>query len=260
MSRYKIKIEYDGSKYKGWQIQSGITTVQGTIIKTCSEIFQHNNFELYGAGRTDAGVHALEQVAHLDVGLTFKPENLKIKLNDALPHSINIIDVQQVDKTFHARHSAIARSYVYLISKRRTGLAKNYVWWIRDLLDIEKINNAAKIFLGLKDYFNFTQIDKNDTKSTKVQVDYCKIIEKDQIIAIHIIGSHFLWHMVRRMVGCLVEIGRNKLTETQLSSYFTQKNEFPAQHTAPPSGLYLEKIYYKGDEINYQPNIFVNLK
>lgn len=259
MPRFKLTIEYDGSKYKGWQVQSGVATVQGTIMKTCSEIFQHNNFELYGAGRTDAGVHALEQVAHLDVGLTFKPQNLKIKLNDALPQSINILNVEKVDKSFHARHSAVARSYVYLISKRRSGLAKNFVWWIRDDLNIEKIKNACNLFEGIKDYKNFTQEDKNDVKSTKVEVKSCKIFEHNQIIAIHIVGSHFLWRMVRRMVGCLVEVGRNNLTERQLVSFFTKNTQFPAQHTAPHSGLYLERVYYNGDEIVYEPNIFVNL-
>lgn len=259
MPRFKLTIEYDGSKYKGWQMQSGVTTVQGTIMKTCSEIFQHNNFEFYGAGRTDSGVHALAQVAHLDVGLTFKPENLKIKLNDALPQSINILNVEQVDKSFHARHSATARSYVYLISKRRSGLAKNFVWWIRDDLNIEKMQNACKIFEGLKDYKNFTQEDKNDSKSTKVEVISCKIFENNQIVAIHIVGSHFLWRMVRRMVGCLVEIGRENLNEPQLATFFTKNSEFPAQHTAPPSGLFLERVYYKDEQIQHNPNIFLNI-
>ena len=120
MPRYKLTIEYAGTKYSGWQIQQNARTVQGEIDAAVREVTGRRDFELYGSGRTDAGVHALGQVAHLDVATSLLPESLRRKLNDELPADINILGAQVVPHRFHARHDAVARRYLYQVATRRT--------------------------------------------------------------------------------------------------------------------------------------------
>lgn len=131
MSRFRLYIEYEGTRYSGWQIQQNARTVQGEISAAVKSIFKTGNFELYGSGRTDAGVHALLQTAHLDVKTMLAPEIIRMKLNDELPADINILEAEKAPASFHARHDAIARSYLYQISRRRTAFGKRYVWWIK---------------------------------------------------------------------------------------------------------------------------------
>ena len=125
MPRYKLTIEYAGTKYSGWQIQQNARTVQGEIDGAVREVTGRKDFELYGSGRTDAGVHALAQVAHLDVATNLPPESLRRKLNDELPADINILTAQVVPHRFHARHDAVARRYLYQVATRRTAFAKS---------------------------------------------------------------------------------------------------------------------------------------
>src|SRR4051812_6703692 len=124
--RFKIYLEYDGTRYSGWQIQKNARTVQGEFFTACEKVFGTKTFEFYGSGRTDAGVHALEQVAHLEVQTLVPPLNIKIKLNDQLPADINVLHVEKASSKFHARHDAIARSYVYFVARRRTAFGKPF--------------------------------------------------------------------------------------------------------------------------------------
>lgn len=242
--RFKLYIEYDGTRYSGWQIQKDARTVQGKLLEAAEKIFKNEKIDIQGSGRTDAGVHALCQVAHLDVKTVLAPEIIKMKLNDELPSDINILEVEKANPKFHARHDAVSRSYIYKISKRRTAFGKNYFWWVRDNLDVNKMKSAARLFLGMHDFVSFTNDDREE-KSTKVFIEDLQIKEEGDLILIRIIGSHFLWKMVRRMVGILVEIGRGKLTENDLKEYLKSKSNEPAKFTAPPSGLYLETVIYK---------------
>jgi len=145
-SRFKLYIEYDGTRYSGWQKQENTRTIQGSIIKAAREIFGNDFFDLQGSGRTDSGVHAICQVAHLDARTMLPPEIMRMKINDLLPSDINIIEVEKVDKNFHSRHDAKSRSYVYQISRRRTAFEKKYVWWIKDKLKFDKMQSASKLF------------------------------------------------------------------------------------------------------------------
>lgn len=250
MQRFKLTIEYDGTRYSGWQMQKGGRSVQGEIIDACRELFPGNEIDLFGAGRTDAGVHAIAQVAHL--GVTTEIPSLKIKygINDRLPPDICILEVQKADAGFHARHDAVARSYIYQISRRRTAFAKKYVWWIKDQLDSSKMNEVAKGFLGLKNYMSFTD-EKQEQGSTKVEIKHAFVNDFGDLIVFHVIGSHFLWKQVRRMTGVLVEAGRGRLSASEALSYFRTKSDIPAKLTAPPSGLFLERVYYDISEIQY---------
>ena len=252
MARFKLTIEFEGTAYKGWQMNKGETTVQGKLLEACERVFGSQKMELYGAGRTDAGVHATGQVAHLDVETTMKPVQIQHKINDVLPATINILNVEPANPRFHARHHATARSYVYVISQRRSALFKRNVWWIKDPLDIEAMRKASKIFLGLKDFRSFGRTAKPD-ESTKVEIQHIGIHQQGSTIMIHIIGSHFLWNQVRRMIGVLVEVGRKKMTNADVNQFMTQESERPAQLTAPPSGLYLDHVYYDDEKPSIHP-------
>jgi tRNA pseudouridine38-40 synthase len=249
MARFKIYIEYEGTRYSGWQVQKNARTVQGELLEASQKIFNTHELEFYGAGRTDAGVHALRQVAHLDVQTMLAPEIIRMKLNDELPADINVLEIEKAPKTFHARHDAVARSYVYQISRRRTAFAKRYVWWVKDRLDLAKMETAAKCFEGMKNFESFTA-DDPEQKSTEVFIEGIQLREAGDLVLIRISGSHFLWKMVRQMVGILAEVGRGNLTAAQVSGLLKTKSDMPAKYTAPPSGLFLERVYYKGDARN----------
>lgn len=241
--RFKLYIEYEGTRYSGWQLQNNARTIQGKLIEAAKKIFGDNFFDLQGSGRTDSGVHALEQVAHIDLNTTIAPEIIKMKLNDQLPGDINILKVEKSDLSFHSRHSAKYRVYLYQIAKRRTAFAKNLVWWVKDNLDFQSIKNASGKFVGMHDFISFADNDSED-KSTKVLIDKIEVKQIDNFILIRIIGSHFLWKMVRRIVGVLVEVGRNRKSIKDIEYYLTNYSDEPKKFTAPPSGLFLEKVVY----------------
>ncbi len=248
-SRFKLIIEYEGTRYSGWQKQENAKTIQGTIVKAATEIFGNDFVDLQGSGRTDSGVHALCQVAHLDAKTVLAPEIIRMKLNDLLPHDINILEVEKASQNFHARHNAKTRSYLYQISKRRTAFGKNYVWWIKDKLDFKKIESASKLFIGMHDFSSFSDDDPEE-KSTKVMIDDIQLKEDSNLILIRIVGSHFIWKMVRRIVGVLIEAGRGKKTEKDILNYLNAKSNEVAKFTAPPSGLFLEKVIYEGEKLS----------
>ncbi len=246
MSRFKVYIEFEGTRYSGWQIQKNARTIQGELLDASKRIFNTNELEFYGSSRTDAGVHALRQVAHLDVNTMLAPEIIRDKLNDILPSDINILEVEKADKNFHARSDAVTRSYIYQISKRRTAFGKRYVWWVKKTLDIKKIQDAAKLFVGMKDLQSFTRDDPEE-KSTKVLIEAITLNEVEDLLLIRIEGSHFLWKLVRQLVGVLVEVGSGKLTLQEVEKFIQTKSDEPSKLTAPPSGLFLERVYYSGD-------------
>ena len=258
MSRYKLTLEYEGTKYAGWQMQKGGKSVQGAILDACRELFDQDKIEIYGAGRTDSGVHALAQVAHLDVNTDLIPLKIKYGINDRLPSDISILNVEEVNPAFHARHDAVARSYIYQISRRRTAFGKKYVWWIKDNLDLDLMNETVSKFVGLKDYRSFTD-ESQESGSTKVEIKHSKVYEYGDILLFHVIGSHFLWKQVRRMTGVCVEAGRGKLSPDEILSFFKEHSTMPAKLTAPPSGLFLERVYYKNDEILYSTNPVISI-
>jgi tRNA pseudouridine38-40 synthase len=258
MARFKLTIEYDGTRYSGWQMQKGGKTVQGEIIDSCRELFENEITDVFGAGRTDGGVHAIGQVAHLDAETDLPPLRIKYGINDHLPPDICILNVEPVEKHFHARHDAVARSYIYQISRRRTAFGKKFVWWIKDHLSVGNMNDAAKHFLGLKDFKNFTDTEQ-EQGSTKTEIIHAEVKEYGDLILFHVIGSHFLWKQVRRMTGVLVEVGRGKLLPDDVASFFKDSTDIPAKLTAPPSGLFLEKVYYKKVEISFQTRPVINI-
>jgi tRNA pseudouridine38-40 synthase len=252
MPRFKLTLEYNGTRYSGWQIQKNAKTVQGEIDRAVREVTARTGFELYGSGRTDAGVHALRQVAHLDLATQLPPESLRHRLNDELPADINVLNVEKVPHRFHARHDAVARSYLYQISRRRTAFAKAYVWWVREPLDVGAMRDAARALVGIRDFRSFGADDPEE-KSTKVLVEQLELAEIGDLILVRVEGSHFIWKMVRRMVGVLVEVGKGGLTIADVERFFEQDSSVPARLTAPGAGLFLEQVFYPGDPRSARP-------
>jgi tRNA pseudouridine38-40 synthase len=252
MARFKLTIEYDGSQYKGWQMLKNEPTIQGKLIEVCSKILNTPHVEVYGAGRTDAGVHALGQVAHVDAQTTVSSEFFLQQLQAYLPSNISVQSIEHVHDRFHARHHARYRSYIYCISKQRTALFKRYVWWVQQYLDSEQMMQAAELFKGFHDFSSFAKTTKKD-ESTMVEITHIQIHQVKNCLWIHIVGSHFLWSMVRRIVGVLVEAGKGTVTQQHIIQMLTQYSDFPAQHTAPASGLFLERVYYDHEEIDKLP-------
>jgi tRNA pseudouridine38-40 synthase len=247
---WKLTLEYDGTKYRGWQEQKNARTIQGELRK-CAEQYFNREVELQGAGRTDAGVHAIAQVAHLRVEAKGRRDSAEIQrvLNDWLPSDIVVTAAAETSNRFHARHDAISRSYVYQISTRKSAFSKKYVWWIKEELDVDRMKMAAKIIPGRHDFVSFRAADPSKPgESTVVVVDSTEIDRDEDLISFRIEASHYLWRMVRRVVGVLVKIGHQELTIEQFSRLLDGSRATTgmdvAAWTAPAAGLFLESVKY----------------
>ncbi len=251
MPVWKLEIEYEGTRYRGWQIQHNANTIQGELQKAAYQLFS-GRVEIGGAGRTDAGVHATGQVAHLKVSelkTNVAPRQIQYGFNDLLPHDINVVKVKNAPENFHARHDAISRSYLYQISTRRTAFAKNFVWWIKDDLNVAEMREAASLLVGRHNFQSFCETEEGKKQSTVVAVERAEIFTDGDLIVFRVIASHFLWKMVRRIVGMLAEVGRGNLSVEGFHRLLKFHSDAPAKFTAPPSGLFLERVLYKGDEL-----------
>ncbi len=246
MARFRLDLEYVGTRYSGWQDQKNARTVQGALHEAVRRVAKRTDFESYGSGRTDAGVHALHQVAHLDLESRLPPETLRRALNDELPADIHLLRLAKVTRQFHARHSAIGRSYLYQIARRRTAFGKPFVWWIRDPLDVKAIAATGRVFEGMHDFRSYCDADPAE-RSTRVKLDRVQVEEAGELVLVRVLGSHFLWKMVRRLVGVMAEVGRGGLTAADAERFLREESEVPAPLTAPPSGLFLERVMYEGD-------------
>lgn len=253
MFNWKLVIEYEGTRYSGWQEQKNARTVAGEI-RLAAEKFFSRPVEVMGAGRTDAGVHALAQVASLKSDRRAKPLELLRALNDALPPDINILRIDEAHPRFDPRREALARLYLYQISMRRSAFAKRYVWWVKDRLDLNLMRDASRQLLGRHDFERFRE-ERVDERSTIVVVDQVEMAIEGELLLFRIGASHFLWKMVRRVVGALVDVGRGSLSVEEFQSLIEGSSSKEraasyqvAAHTAPPSGLFLERVLYNRSE------------
>jgi tRNA pseudouridine38-40 synthase len=195
-------------------------------------------------------VHALAQEAHLRLAKAVDPEKLRREVNDLLPPDIHVLALEPVPNAFHARHSAVSRSYVYQICRRRTALAKRWVWWVKRPLDAGRMQETAALLPGRHDFRLFCE-KPGEQPSTVVVVEGVEVATAGALILIRITASHFLWKMVRRVVGTLVQVGAGELDrggfEALLAAKPPKGKGLPAEWTAPPSGLFLERVLYAGD-------------
>ena len=244
MPTWKLTIEYDGTRYRGWQSQKNTErTVQGVLERAARELLGPDA-AVGGAGRTDAGVHALAQVAHLRAAKALPERDIAFGLNDRLPFDVHVLEVSMAAPKFHARHDALSRTYLYRISKRRTAFGKPFVWWVKDRLDVPAMKRAAKLFEGRHDFASFCE-NPEGQDSTPVEVERCSVEDTGEEIHVRITASHFLWKMVRRLAGALVEVGRGSLDEAGIQKLLQERSAAPAKWTAPPSGLFLEEVRYE---------------
>jgi len=248
MRVWRLELEYEGTRYAGWQAQPHARTVQGELMKA-AEQFLGGRVEVGGSGRTDAGVHALRQVAHLKskpVGRAPDAPQLKAGLNKLLPHDVNVLRAAAARPNFHARHDAVSRHYVYQIATRRTAFGKPFVWWVRDRLDVTAMKAACTFVEGRHDFSSFCESPAQQ-RSTLVEVERAELAVEGGLVLFRIGASHFLWRMVRRLVGALVEVGRGNVSVEEFGGLFERYSNAPAAWTAPPSGLFLERVCYEGD-------------
>ena len=249
MNAFKLLLEYDGSRYSGWQEQKNARTVMGELRKAAVAVL-NGDIEMQGAGRTDAGVHALAQTVHMKVGrqVRLAPAELLRRLNDLLPADIVVLRIEPAPRNFHARRDAVSRSYIYQISTRKQAFTKKTVWWIKEPLDVNAMSRAASLLVGRHDFICFRAADAaRPDESTIVVVESATIEVEDDIIQFRIEASHFLWRMVRRLVGCLVKIGTGELKEKdflRLIEGHPNPDLDVAAWTAPASGLFLESVRY----------------
>lgn len=250
--RYRLNLEYAGTGYSGWQKQTDARTVQGTLLSVAAAIFNDPGLDIQGHGRTDAGVHALNYTAHLETSDgRLSPSEIRDGFNELLPSSIVVLAVAFCGPRFHARHNCIGRSYLYQISRRKTAFHKKYVWWPKEDLDSDAMAQAAKIFAGMHDFASFAE-KQELKKSTEVLVNGVFVYEdkESEMVRLRVVGSHFLWKMVRRLVGVLVEVGKGNLTAHQVAGFLEGPSDIPCRFTAPPSGLFFEQAFYDQEEFD----------
>jgi tRNA pseudouridine38-40 synthase len=246
--RYRLVLEYDGTNFSGWQKQTDARTVQGDVLKGAARVFGDVAMDLQGCGRTDSGVHALEYVAHLEVAGDLPPQEVARQLGETLPKDIAVKEVEMAGPRFHARHSCIARSYIYQLRLRKSAFGKRYSWWVREDLDLQAMAEAAGVMVGMHDYAAFAE-KQELKKSTKVAVRQVRLLPEGEVLRLRVVGSHFLWHMVRRMVGVLVEVGCHRLTAEDVRSLLHGPSQIPGNHTAPAAGLFFERAFYEENEL-----------
>ena len=249
MTTFKVLLEYDGTRYSGWQEQKNARTVMGEVRKAARQVFGED-IEIQGAGRTDAGVHALGQVVHFRVASQVKhsPEVIKRRLNDLLPADVAILQVERAHRNFHARHDARSRVYVYQISRRKQAFTKRFVWWVKEDLDVKRMEEAASLLVGRHDFICFRAADAaRPDESTIVEVESATIETEEDVIQVRIEASHFLWRMVRRLIGVLVKVGKREVSlenfRKLIDGHCDPKLDVAAW-TAPASGLFLEEVRY----------------
>lgn len=245
--RYLMTFSYDGSKYSGYQKQPKKKTIQSEIEKVLKKINSEQKVDIHASGRTDAGVHALNQKAHFDMDAKMSPDKLKYSINCLLPKDIYIKDIKEVNDDFHARFNVKAKEYVYKINMGEYNpIEKDYVYQYNKKLDAVEMERALKYLEGTHDFKSFTKADeeKNDFVRTIVQTTFIRDLKNVNSIQISFLGTGFLRYMVRNMVGTLIEIGEGKYKSEDIISILEAKDRRKAGITAPPEGLYLKDVFY----------------
>ncbi len=246
MTRYKLTLEYDGTAYRGWQAHEGISTVQGAL-EDAVEALCAIRAEVYGAGRTDTGVHALAQVAHVDINKAYKnPTTVRDGLNAHLyPHKIAVHAADPVPDDWHARFTATGRRYLYRIADQRPHLAlqRGYVWRVPQPLDVDAMNAAAQFLLGHHDFTTFRHV-ACQAKSPEKTLDILSVVRVGAEVHVTAAARSFLHNQVRSMVGTLAEVGKGKWSADDVRAALAARTRSACGPVAPPDGLYLAEVMY----------------
>lgn len=255
MKKIKLLLEYDGTDYQGWQIQKRRPTIQGVVEDRISEITGKQS-RVIGASRTDAGVHALGQVAAFETESRLGPETIKRALNALLPMDVRVLEASEVGDLFHPRNSAKRKSYFYIIVNQRESSAFfcRYAWMVQKPLELKSMIEAAQVFIGVHDFSSFRSADsgsKNPVRevfSLNIErfgmLDFMTTSIKGEFVKIRIEADGFLRHMVRNIASTLVEIGKGRVSVDRIKEILESRDRRLAGPAAPPKALFLERIVY----------------
>ncbi|WP_123053229.1 tRNA pseudouridine(38-40) synthase TruA [Clostridium sp. JN-1] len=245
MRNLKLSIEYDGSKYKGWQKQKeGILTVQAKLENVLSKMTEED-IQVIGCGRTDTGVHAEDYIANFHTNCTLSIDDMLDYLYKFLPEDIVVKSMKDTSERFHARYNAKSKTYVYTINnnKFRDVFNRKYVYHIDQKLDLNKMRSAAEVLVGTHDFQSFTRL-KSSNKSTVKTINYIKINENNGMISIEINGNSFLLNMVRIITGTLIEVGMGKIEDKDVKEILEKKERPETIPIAQAKGLCLKTVQY----------------
>ena len=244
MPTIKLTLEYEGTAYAGWQQQPDQPTIQGQLEQALFQITQHR-IPVIGAGRTDAGVHALGQVASFQSDSVLSPPKWAQALNRYLPTDIAVLHSEQVEDSFHARYSAIGKTYEYRIRLHpsRPALDRNRVWHMHTTLDLSRMQQTIPWLLGTHDCTSF-EGPRAGSHNPICRITHMTIHQREDLLSIQLEADRFLKQMVRAIVGTIVEVGRKRREPEDMSSIIAARDRRAAGETAPPQGLYLVKVWY----------------
>ena len=243
---FKLTIQYDGTDYCGWQIQKNAITVQATIKKALEDIVKTNNVNVIGSGRTDSGVHSVGQVCSVKLKTNMTNIQLLKALNSKLPNNIRVSLSEIVDDNFNARFSAVDREYIYKIKKESSPFDYKYYWNYPYDYDINILNNCAKIVIEQNNFYNFCK-PSPDIKNYNCTINYSQWEIENDILIYQINANRFLHHMVRMLVGTMLEVSRGKISKVDFLNLFNQNLNKNMILTAPSKGLYLFKVKYENE-------------
>ena len=245
MRNIKLTIEYDGKEFNGWQKQPNKLNIQGEIERAIKDI-TGEKVELIASGRTDAGVHSLGQVANFKTKSTIPVEKIPIALNTKLKRSIRILNAEEVEERFHSRYNCKKKTYRYIINNSENGTAiyRNLEYNYSQKLDVEKMNKAAKEFIGEHDFKGFKASGTSSKNSIRI-IYGAKVYQKNDRIIIELTGNGFLYNMVRIIAGTLIEVGIGKIQPDEISKIIESGDRQKAGKTLPPNGLYLVSVQYE---------------
>ena len=245
MPNFKLDISYEGTNFFGWQIQKNERSVQGDIIYALSKILSAENINLIGSGRTDSGVHANQQIANFKFDTSIKPEDIKNAINSHLKNDVYINSCECVSDTFNSRFDAVSREYKYVLSNFYSPINRNQLWYIKDIdFNLKKLNEMASMILGEHDFSTFckqTSLKENN----KCEITYSKWKAKENKLYYNIKGNRFLHHMVRFLVGTMIDISNKKKHALYFQKLFLERKICNSIIKAPAQGLYLDKVIYE---------------
>jgi len=241
--RVFVYISYKGTNYHGWQMQNNAMSLQQEITESLQILVKNKGLSIVGSGRTDAGVHAKQQVFHVDLAEDTDIENLMYRLNGILDNDIIVNKIVEVDKNAHARFDASKRSYEYHLRSKRTPFGENEYYYHRNNLDFELMNKAASYLLGEHDFESFSKV-KTDVSNFVCSITKAEWVVEGDVAVFHISANRFLRSMVRTIVGTLLEVGEGKMEASELNNIIERKDRTYAGRSVPAKGLYLCKVEY----------------
>ena len=246
--RIRLTIEYDGTNYCGWQAQENGRSIQETVEKAIFDT-TGERVRVTGSGRTDSGVHALAQTAHFDTNTTIPADKLAFALNAHLPEDIRIRKSEETSQDFHARKTAKIKHYRYLIynDTHECAMMRNYCAFVRQKLDIQAMNAAAKHIVGEHDFAAFCAAGSTPVATTVREVYECSVTAYGKYIAIDVKGGGFLYNMVRIIAGTLIDVGRGRIQPEQMKAIIESRDRRNASATAPAKGLTMVAVSYEAD-------------